>query len=749
MLNRRASFQASTEDPPSPFPPIGAASTPSETVDTPVDNDAPEDEEDPIDEDEALSSFFDAPSPPPSATTPAPLPPPAAQVLSQPPSSASLLPHPRLSPAPQPSATSLPVQPPPAYRPPSNVALSQPPQTQAALASSQKQQQPYPSQHPLHNPSRPVHHHQTSHLQQQQQQQQQRQSPRPHHPVNPYAAPPYPQMMHPQQPPPALPDWFLPLCSRRSTPYAAREWHLSPDAAAAATTAGDVRNGRERSGGYRNGGEWLAEELRGVGVDRELWRESGESRLLGMDLRKFALGASAANLVPFAARRYGSRVSFANVDAQRCRNSVSERRGLHRIGNAWEPTAKDRLLTLLLALASVAAHLFATSSVSAQNQSAAPLPPPPPPSPFTSGSAPAPTYALPPAPGSTSFSGPPGASVTAPKGAGAASARLAWEDPAGTLDIDVMADVANYGGFDMKEEENRMTEMFSKSTSYPPGLDRTRDQKFLNMAALKRIVEEIASSQGLSDVSPDFFSHLALATEERMRNLSEQMVKASKHRAGVLHEQFLAIERERQLAGHPDALTLTVGVGADVSRTLAAIERLDRDRCAALKEEYGIVDAPIDPDAGPAGAFGAALGDDGKKKRRRPTARRDETEAVKTKHLNTTALLAAAGGKKAMPSWMTASGVLGPGGTVGTTPAPSLTSASSSAGGGYGDPAMRVFPRRRKDDGGGGGELHDGGFIPRRGVSRKVTVKDVLFCLEKEHGMAKGNTAYRWWVETT
>ncbi|TPX71819.1 hypothetical protein SpCBS45565_g00763 [Spizellomyces sp. 'palustris'] len=346
----------------------------------------------------------------------------------------------------------------------------------------------------------------------------------------------------------------------------------------------------------------------------------------------------------------------------------------------------------------------------------------------------------------------------------AMSIRSADEVDPTKLDVQSMMDATSYTGVNIREEEDNImsTVMIPSAGQYQvPGLSRVRDQSFLNIPALRKKVEAIAKDCNVSHVEADLLSYIALATQERMRDLTERMVVAAKHRTGLMHEYFLKQERERIAKGQ-EGLELQVVKRDDVRKKLAAIERREREEERKLKalraateegqvnpEVDGADSAPVGGKVGTVGTAGASKDkEEGVKKKKKGVKEKDMPEEIKMKLANQ-AVMAAIGGTP-LKSWM----IAGTGGG----------NASNGAGG----TSLKVGSSSKKRKFDGDGTNRSGGSVGtissstrlpgtaggRRGTAaeqamRRVTLRDALFCLEADHAMTKSPLVYKWWANVT
>ncbi|KAF9174656.1 hypothetical protein BGX20_010337 [Mortierella sp. AD010] len=285
-------------------------------------------------------------------------------------------------------------------------------------------------------------------------------------------------------------------------------------------------------------------------------------------------------------------------------------------------------------------------------------------------------------------------------GAGGAGAGAAGRSSAAGVEkvnFENITDVMGYVGVDLKEESDnimRDNDGYSRSSG-GDGQDRTRVQNFVNNERLKVIVERIAGSHKLTNIEPDVLAYLAMAAQERLRGLAEQMILASKHRARSLPTAPPPMYDE----DHP---MYKVEISQDVKRQLLAIERVEREEETKRKEQIAERERRLaageDPDEsvdsrGGAGASGGASGAGGAKKGKKQkeggpgVSARNMSEEARKKVANQTAL-GFAGGSGRSYSWMMGSG--GGGGGAGgdnagaaspsvSTPGASGTAASAGS----------------------------------------------------------------------
>ncbi|KAF9304266.1 hypothetical protein BGZ74_001961 [Mortierella antarctica] len=381
-----------------------------------------------------------------------------------------------------------------------------------------------------------------------------------------------------------------------------------------------------------------------------------------------------------------------------------------------------------------------------------------------------------------------GSQAGASTGAGSSAARSAAAAAANEkTNYDNITDVMGYVGVDLKEESDnimRDNDGYSKSGGGADGQDRTRIQNFVNATLLKAKMERIATSHKLT-VDADVLTYVAMAAQERLRGLAEQMIHASKHRGQSQSTTVPPLYDE-------DHAMYKVGVTQDVKKQLLAIERVEREEefkrkeMIAERERKAALGEDLDENGEPRSGGGAGGAGSGNKKKKQKeggpgVSARNMTEEARKKVANQTAL-GFAGGSGRSYSWMMGGGGAGGGGGGGSgggagggaaspmassgsgaasasSPAasgsskPSLSRTSTmpastpsiSVGGaspghisGAGSPSLS----RGVSVGGGGSMVLPPSTLGRpaslRDTSRKVNVKDALFCLERDRGGGGG-----------
>ncbi|KAK9765165.1 hypothetical protein K7432_006721 [Basidiobolus ranarum] len=244
------------------------------------------------------------------------------------------------------------------------------------------------------------------------------------------------------------------------------------------------------------------------------------------------------------------------------------------------------------------------------------------------------------------------------------------------VDFDALTDVMGYVGVDLKEESDNILRE-SETLSKHNGLgvveaDQSKTQDFMSLSVLKKIVGKIAEPHRLSGIDPDFMVYLALAAQERLKSLVEQMIVASKHRVVSHHIPPPPLDANH----HP---MYKIVVNQDVKKQLLALERVERegerhrkrmisDREKRLAQENTESEDKED-------------GKEGENKKSKKVRRkegsgpgvtaRNMSEDIRKKITNQTALLSAGGVRK---SWM----LMGAGGDGGSSAAASSKTATSS-----------------------------------------------------------------------
>ncbi|KAG0040447.1 hypothetical protein BGZ82_002531 [Podila clonocystis] len=387
----------------------------------------------------------------------------------------------------------------------------------------------------------------------------------------------------------------------------------------------------------------------------------------------------------------------------------------------------------------------------------------------------------------------PGASSGSHAGAGTGTGSSAAKSTAAAAanektNYDNITDVMGYVGVDLKEESDnimRDNDGYSKASGGADVQDRTRIQNFVNATLLKAKMERIATSHKLT-VDADVLTYLAMAAQERLRGLAEQMIHASKHRGQSQSTTVPPLYDE-------DHAMYKVGVTQDVKKQLLAIERVEREEefkrkeMIAERERKAALGEDLDENGEPRSGGGASGPGSGNKKKKQKeggpgVSARNMTEEARKKVANQTAL-GFAGGSGRSYSWMMGGGGAGGGGGGGggvggagggaaspmassgagaasasspaasgpskpsmsrTSTMPASTPSISVGGGSPGHASGTGSPSlsRGASVGGGGSMVLPPSTLGRpaslRDTSRKVNVKDALFCLERDRGGGGG-----------
>ncbi|RKP01667.1 hypothetical protein CXG81DRAFT_18549 [Caulochytrium protostelioides] len=239
------------------------------------------------------------------------------------------------------------------------------------------------------------------------------------------------------------------------------------------------------------------------------------------------------------------------------------------------------------------------------------------------------------------------------------------------MDLADMNDVTRYAGVDLRHEEESMqgaafaaAQQSSSASTVPVTLSAAVQARrdALNVPRLLKLVQAHAEKHALA-IDPSFVTLMALALQERVVSLMDEMVIASKHRVALFHQKLLE--------NPPEGVAFHVVVVNDVRKALSEVPHFAADAAAmAPKNDEGEGGANGEGGAGGPGDLDGSPADgdpeadafrfhdeDGTGRRRRrskktlATSARFVTERVKSKLMNNTAL-AAAGIKQ--PSWMLA-----------------------------------------------------------------------------------------------
>jgi hypothetical protein len=306
--------------------------------------------------------------------------------------------------------------------------------------------------------------------------------------------------------------------------------------------------------------------------------------------------------------------------------------------------------------------------------------------------------------------------------------------------------------FPHKAEEETLQRSFDQYQAYRPYEDRSRKQPIrpqFDTRILGTRIREIGSQLKVTKVPEESVNYIALALRARLQELVESMNEASHHRTD---SQF-----ERPASHYDDGTPMwSLLIRADVSKQLAAIERVEREEELKVRRERK-------EKADMAAAHAAALAnqasgtamvvdntetmEDGQPKKKKKkvdgpgVTARNMSEDVRKKMSNAVASQAAGFGQKY--AWMNASAA--PPSTPKPKPAISTTAtvlssattttpASTTAGGSWARPYVstkgsQVAVSPKEDD-----------------KRRAITMRDAMFVIEKERGHGGGRGSARGWT---
>jgi len=332
------------------------------------------------------------------------------------------------------------------------------------------------------------------------------------------------------------------------------------------------------------------------------------------------------------------------------------------------------------------------------------------------------------------------------------------------LDSESLGDVMKYVGVDLKEEtdnilrDNEILNMQQQQVNQTE--DRSKAQSFLSIPYLSKLVEEITSKNGISKVDPDYYNCLALAAQDRVRSLVEQMILASKHRVGLLHDFFMEESKAKNVGEGEESYEFSVQIKDDVKKALQLIERHERDKERRERQRRG-----EEEEGRGDGKDGDAKGGSSKRKKNKTIKNKDVPDAVKQRITNETALRAAGGSGKKY-SWMTQSSNDEWRASSSLHFHKSLSQSKSESKGDKksGDESGKGFDSPKRSFSGGSGKSSrsssslfkrkDGNSKNknpiRRTISQKdmyrVILKDAIFILENDKYYKRSNLLYKWYT---
>ncbi|KAI0340822.1 hypothetical protein BDW22DRAFT_1408315 [Trametopsis cervina] len=322
-----------------------------------------------------------------------------------------------------------------------------------------------------------------------------------------------------------------------------------------------------------------------------------------------------------------------------------------------------------------------------------------------------------------------------------------------TTDVSKLNDALGSAGVDLRAEEETLQRSFDQYQAYRPYEDRSRKQPTrpnFDTRVLGTKMREVGTQLKVTKVPEDSVNYVALALRARLQELIEGMIYASQHRHDA---QF-----NRPASHYEDGTPMwSLLIRADVSKQLAAIERVEREEELKVRRERK---ERIDMAAAHAAALasqaaGNAMAvdtmdaaDDGQPKKKKKKAdgpgvtARNMSEDVRKKMSNAVASQAAGLGQKY--AWMNATANAAPApkpkpaAAAPATPA-ALTSATttapanSAAGGTWARPYVNSnkpgYPSPQAED-----------------TRRAITLRDAMFVIEKERGHGGGRGSARGWT---
>lgn len=300
-------------------------------------------------------------------------------------------------------------------------------------------------------------------------------------------------------------------------------------------------------------------------------------------------------------------------------------------------------------------------------------------------------------------------------------------------------------------EEESLHRTFDQYQSYRPYEDRSRKQPHrpaFDTRILGTRIRELGTQHKVTKVPEETINYLALALRARLQDLAEAMIEASTHRSDA---QF-----DRSPSQYDDGTSMwRILVRADVTKQLAAIERVEREEETKVrrerKERSEMAAAHAAALAAQASGSNMAVdGDleDGQPKKKKKKAdgpgvtARNMSEDVRKKMSNAVASQAAGLGTKY--AWMNASAASTPAPKPkpAATPAPSsnLTSATTttpaaSAMSSWARPYVSTKPTQQ-----------NGTSFDTDDKRQPVTLRDAMFVIEKEKGHGGGRGSARGWT---
>jgi transcription initiation factor TFIID subunit 4 len=116
------------------------------------------------------------------------------------------------------------------------------------------------------------------------------------------------------------------------------------------------------------------------------------------------------------------------------------------------------------------------------------------------------------------------------KASSAKDAMVASEGGPVRMEDDDIMDVTSMAGVNLMEETAQM----AASVSTLSGMTRSvKDDSFLSPDCLQQRVNEIGLKYGVEQISPEVYTLLSHAVEERLKNLIERLITVSQHRLEI------------------------------------------------------------------------------------------------------------------------------------------------------------------------------------------------------------------------
>ena len=227
----------------------------------------------------------------------------------------------------------------------------------------------------------------------------------------------------------------------------------------------------------------------------------------------------------------------------------------------------------------------------------------------------------------------------------------------------------------------------------------SKETSFLNVNRLKKELQTLVSSCGISNVDSRILSYISQAAEIRIHKFVSAMVKMSQHRTGILTSEILKQEKDSNSK-------YILEISATDDKSLETIEAEEKDIESHLKS--GVQSQSEE--------FVAS----------QKSKKQDIPESVKTKMINSTALRAAGGTVK---SWMLPVNDAAGSGVMLKTGFPVQKKNSTgkrkemAPKGKQEDPALKGMRITQKD---------------------RITLKDAVLVVERDTILSKSSIYYKW-----